>query len=128
MKRILAILFLSLYLTTSTELHELFKLPVLYVHFIEHQSENKTLSLVEFLSQHYSQHQDHDNDLKKDAKLPFKTCQNDVTHIQWFEPHEMYWQQYNPVFSIEKPSILSNQVILPLEQLNAVWHPPKFLI
>ncbi|MBU3676661.1 MAG: hypothetical protein FGM54_05710 [Chitinophagaceae bacterium] len=125
MKRFLAILFLGLYLTTTTELHELFKLPLLYFHFNEHKSENKNLSLSAFLHQHYSHHQDHDNDWQKDSKLPFKTCQNDFNHVQWFEPHTIQIQANAYSLIEKKKNLLSNQVIFPLEQLNAIWHPPK---
>lgn len=101
---------------------------MLYFHFIEHKAENKTLTLSAFLKQHYSQHHDHDNDRQKDSKLPFKTCQNDFNHVQWFEPHIIDWHKGNLSFPVEKQQIISNQVILPLEQLNAIWHPPKTLI
>lgn len=128
MKRLIAILFLSLYLTTSTEVHELFKLPLLFFHFQEHRTENQALSFLSFLQEHYTGHSEQKTDWQKDSKLPFKTCQNDITHVQWFEPHEFQWKKCTLNFSVEKPSIISNQVILPLEQLNAIWHPPKTLI
>ncbi len=101
---------------------------MLYVHFNEHKSENKALSLITFLHQHYSHHQDQDNDWQKDSKLPFKSFQNDYNHVQWFEAHAIHISRESWFLSMKKQILLSNQVILPLEQLNAVWHPPKALI
>jgi hypothetical protein len=47
-KKLLPILFLSIYLVSVTELHELFKLPQLVEHFIEHKTEDKQTTFLDF--------------------------------------------------------------------------------
>ena len=79
MKKVLPIFLLSIYLVSVTELHELFKLPQLVEHFIEHKSEDNKTSLVDFLVMHYANADDGDGDKSKDMQLPFKShhdCEN----------------------------------------------------
>jgi hypothetical protein len=69
LKRFLAISLLGMYLTSFTEVHELFRLPLLLEHFAEHKTQVDDMSFVEFLVMHYKTdvaHDDHDN------QLPFK--------------------------------------------------------
>ena len=73
MKRIIALTFLSLYLISTTELHQLLKLPALVEHFSEHQQKDKTITLWKFLCIHYANGNKKDADYEKDSKLPFKT-------------------------------------------------------
>lgn len=73
MKRIIAILFLSLQLLTSTELCQLAKLPILLEHYKEHAQLNQGISFVTFLKMHYFNGDPKDADYERDMQLPFKT-------------------------------------------------------
>ncbi|MBE7171543.1 MAG: hypothetical protein INR73_13190 [Williamsia sp.] len=73
MRRISAILFLSLLLLTKTELCQLMKLPVLMEHFREHGEFYKDFSFLRFMREHYFNDDTKDPDYARDMQLPFKT-------------------------------------------------------
>jgi len=72
-RKITVILFLFIYLSSVTELHELVKLPVLLEHFTEHKEKTKRLSFWAFLHMHYAQQNEADGDNDRDMQLPFKS-------------------------------------------------------
>jgi len=76
MRKLLAIAFLSLYMFSSTECFELFKLPVLIDHFYNHKEEDKSINLWTFLCMHYAHGDVNDSDRDEDMKLPFKSIDN----------------------------------------------------
>lgn len=114
-----------MYLTTSTELHELFKIPLLFYHFQEHQAKNKELTIFSFLHEHYSGEIPTDTDWQKDSKLPFKTCQNDVSCIQWIETPTMAFQPAYISLSEKSDRYVTHTPHYASAQLNAIWHPPQ---
>ena len=73
LKKWISILFLSVYLLTATEFNELFKLPLLVEHFMQHNEGNKHVDFWEFLCIHYSNNNIKDADYDEDMKLPFKS-------------------------------------------------------
>ena len=73
MKRCITILCLLVYFFASTEAKQLFKIPVIFQHFAEHQQEDKQLSLLAFLDMHYLHGSPYDQDYDRDMKLPFKS-------------------------------------------------------
>jgi hypothetical protein len=72
MRLTVCIILSSIYFNSATELHELFKLPILITHFRHHQQEDKSLTLVDFLKIHYLESHPMDNDDTEDSRLPFK--------------------------------------------------------
>lgn len=126
MRQFLAIALLSLYLFTSTEVHELLKLPQLVDHFSDHKQEQKGITLWQFLCDHYAHGDKIDDDRDKDMKLPYKSI--DCNHVVTF----------NVI-----PSIISIEIVKPdsfqkLEIPNSfysndfcsnnfsfIWQPPK---
>ncbi len=73
MKKCVAILLLSLYLLSTTEAHQLLKLPSLVQHYFQHKAENNNLTLLSFLNMHYAETVVYDDDYAQDMQLPFKT-------------------------------------------------------
>lgn len=63
-----------------TELHQLFKLPILFEHFAEHKERNTTVSFVDFLAMHYWGDDLDDNDDDRDMQLPFKKADVHIAH------------------------------------------------
>ena len=128
MKKYSAILFLILYLTTTTELCQLLKIPLLTQHFTEHHFYNNNLTFLEFLSNHYSQEDDNDGDKEKDSKLPFKShsfC-NDTVNIVLLNNVENLF-----LFTLQKikiPKSISSFYNLCFSSSfsNAIWQPPQF--
>lgn len=75
-----------LFLISSTELHELARLPKLVAHYLHHRSEDPGMSLSGFLSLHYAGYHPDDRDDNDDRQLPFKDTkgilQNDLLAVE----------------------------------------------
>jgi hypothetical protein len=63
----------AVFFLSTTSLSQLFKLPVLVAHYIEHQQLDRSISILDFLSMHYWGQDIDDNDQDRDMQLPFKT-------------------------------------------------------
>lgn len=126
MRKKIAILFLSIYLVSITEAHEFLKIPQLIEHFIEHKSEDKSTTFIDFIVMHYSTSDDGDNDNSKDDQLPFKShhdCQNysttgDITFnnihitVKSLPIEEKIYNTYSSEF-------------ISSSYLSSIWQPPK---
>lgn len=69
----LFILFLN-----NTSWSQVFKLPALVTHYIEHHQLDQNVGVVEFLSMHYWGHDLDDDDEDKDNQLPFKKVDSHI--------------------------------------------------
>ncbi len=124
MKKLIPILFLSVYLVSATELHEFFKLPQLVKHYIAHKSEDKTITLIDFMVMHYSNSDD--GNKSKDTQLPFKSHNKfeSITNIGFCSFH-------NIQISIKSEPIEANSynidsiAYLSSAYLSSIWQPPK---
>lgn len=126
LKKATTILFLTAYLFATTELSQLFKLPALIAHFVEHKQENKDLSIWQFLCIHYAHGNVKDADYEKDMKLPFKTHDNCSAQISCISTPPTLSYTIKPIY-IE---IVSNKFIpQDLEfssfRLSNIWQPPR---
>ena len=127
LKKVIPILFLSMYLVSTTELYQLVKLPFLVEHFNEFQKENSESSLWGFLCMHYVSGDKNDADNDKDMKLPFKSHEScSSSNIVAFASN---------VFSIaiDKPFInetttfpLFDESFIGASFQSTIWQPPKF--
>lgn len=72
LKKTIAIFFLSVYLFSYTELHQLVKIPLLVKHFREHRQEDKNISFWAFMKIHYLEKMVKDTDFEKDQQLPLR--------------------------------------------------------
>ncbi len=127
MKKATAILFLTIYLLSTTEAQQLLKLPVVFEHFQAHKKENKDITFVHFLAIHYLHGSPKDKDYEEDMKLPFKTCGDCVSSIvPGFVPVMV---QLSTAKIIEIPAmknyVLQDQFILS-SYLASIWQPPKY--
>lgn len=127
MKRIIALTFLSMYLISTTELHQFLKLPVLVEHFSEHKQKDTSLTLWKFLCIHYANNSVKDADYDKDSKLPFKTLDNcnSSNHITLLPEQKFY---FNTILICTEKKVthkyypsFSNSSFL-----ESIWQPPKF--
>lgn len=126
MRKSISILFLSIFLLSTTQLAELLKLPFLVQHFIEHQQENKDLSFIDFLEIHYAHGSPKDDDHDKDMKLPFKSIAN--------AGYAYSFCIFLPELNLNKLVYFkSDKLIFPdcsftyfSSFLSTIWQPPKF--
>jgi hypothetical protein len=126
MKRVIALLFIYIYLFSATELHQFLKLPVLVEHFSEHKQKDKSLTLYGFLCMHYANNNSKDSDYDKDSKLPFKTYDNcnSTNHVTLL-PEQKFC--FNSIQIPSKITILNNYYpqFSNTTFLKSIWQPPK---
>ncbi len=111
---------------STTEAHQLFKLPVIFEHFAEHQQENSKITFIAFLDMHYMHGNPKDKDYDRDMQLPFKTSNDCVFSVMpAFVPPTLQFTLLPPievttqkVFISKDPSIISSY-------LSSIWQPPK---
>lgn len=129
MRKLFAILFLSVYLISTTELGQLLKFPMLIEHYFEHKEKNPQITVMEFLVLHYEgnhlENHPHDDDYEHDQQLPF-IVHTDVLSFSCV---------LTPPFSFEvdaKYPVSKEPKTLPLDDifsdnnyLSAIWQPPK---
>ena len=125
MKKIISIVLVMIFMMSSTETYQLCKIPQLFIHYTEHHNSNNDLSFSEFFCMHYSSVDDHDADIEKDMKLPFKSHDN-CSHIMLSIPHSDINQ------SLFIPTKEHSLLILRMKQstaysadLPSIWQPPK---
>jgi hypothetical protein len=127
MRSIIAKIFLITYLFTSVQLAELFKLPMLAEHFIEHQQAKPQISLWEFLCVHYAHGEVMDHDFDQDMKLPFKShsgCSCSVlSYIEPIPHFDLSRINLFPTGQTEKNFGYQSHFIPKFS--HSIWQPPK---
>jgi hypothetical protein len=119
----LTLFVLTCFMMVHTELHELFTVPALVVHYINHKKENPKENILNFLSEHYSTESDHSHS-EEHKKLPFKHAKivngTLLTVIQSFNLVFMYHiTRKMLVFIIHKADLPD------LMLSKGIWQPPK---
>lgn len=129
MRRVLAILFLSVYLISTTELGQLLKFPMLVEHYFEHKEKNPQINVMEFLALHYEgnhlENHPHDEDYEHDQQLPF------IVHIDVLSVSFVLTPPFS--FEIETRKLVGKEPkALPFDDtfsdnnyLSTIWQPPK---
>lgn len=100
---------LALVIGETTSLNQLFKLPVLYSHFLEHRDSDPRVDLATFLAWHYWGDDDNDQDNDRDMQLPFKRFDHQsLTLLYTFNnrvvPHNRCWPVTRD-FNTERPLV-----------------------
>lgn len=129
MKKSFAIIFIAVYLFSTTEISQLLRIGSLIEHYCEHKGNNRSMTFLNFLAIHYNNHLEnhpHDEDYEKDKKLPFVT-HTDVLNF-YFTP-----LQSAPIEVREKSiptrsdkKLATNDHFAGANPLSAIWQPPKF--
>jgi len=128
LRKFVAILFLSVFLFTNTELRQLLKFPVLVEHYFEHKEKNGHLTIWQFLHMHYASGDTPDADYDKDMKLPFKShadCAHNTFSVCLPQQHFSI-QVRPPVFFEGGQFFPANELFLPSAHLAAIWQPPRY--
>lgn len=110
---------------SSTELHQLFKVPQLVAHFIHHQKEDGSISFLDFLVMHYNE-SDETADDQQHEKLPFKSHCTAITHIIVAEVAN--FNEYTSIepFTFKKTTMNYKEVFYTSRLTESIWQPPKF--
>ncbi|WP_031527501.1 hypothetical protein [Dyadobacter crusticola] len=72
MKKLILHFMLTVLILDTTSLYQVFKVPTLIRHYVEHKALNQDISFLDYLSMHYWGDDLNDNDDEKDMQLPFK--------------------------------------------------------
>ncbi|MCS6823426.1 MAG: hypothetical protein NZ529_03960 [Cytophagaceae bacterium] len=126
MQKSLALSLLTLYLLATTELSEVLKVPVLIHHFIEHKSQNASLSVWEFLSMHYSYdgkvHEGHD----RETPLPFSSHENCfLSNLLYYPPCLPLLMKQIVFFDLQRKNGSRSDFTFSSGYLSGIWQPPK---
>jgi hypothetical protein len=126
LKTTIAILFSLTYLFATTQLGELFKLPLMAEHFAEHQNENPKISFWNFICIHYMHGEVNDDDFDKDMKLPFKShnsCScSSITFLQAVPNYDLF---YNIFFTTTTKTNFGYSFSFIPNYFSSIWQPPK---
>lgn len=117
---------LTAYLFSTTELHQLLKLPAVFAHFADHRKGNKDISFLQFLNMHYMHGSPKDKDYSEDMKLPFKTADNCAATVSPVViPRLVHIFGTHVIHIPEKEVHIPQDELIPSSYLSRVWQPPK---
>jgi hypothetical protein len=128
-KKVTAILFISVYLLSATEISELFKINTLVQHFYETNNTGKPVDFLHFLVMHYVTDDLNDKDNDRDRQLPFKspeTCFSNSTSL--YIPFQFIQSSLAAQsFTVTKANLFGtkNDLVI-IDFKNLIWHPPKY--
>lgn len=124
MRNIVTIIIATLLLTGLTELHQFLKLPLLISHLRQHQADDPSMSLFDFLYLHYntSQHPA-DNDDNEDNELPFKSA-GTIHHTDIATSLRKEMQVTVPVF-INNTGTINHPEGNTCQRSFSIFHPPR---
>lgn len=126
-KKLISIVFLTLYLVSTTELYQLLKIPVLVEHYFEHKALNPEMPLVAFLKTHYD-HPAKDGDYGKDRKLPFIVHSNTLTLLFTLSSGFIFESKNNNFKGSRSHKIPSKDEDFCYKGFaGSVWEPPRIL-
>jgi hypothetical protein len=126
LKKTIAIFFLSLYLFSATEAQQLLKLPIVFMHFYEHQQEDKNISFLAFLDMHYMHGSPMDDDYDRDMQLPFKTACTCITSVLPATVPEMGVVLSPPqIFVLQNDFLNRDEMMIPFDSFCNVFQPPR---
>ena len=125
-RRVLAILLMTLYLMGSTHFRQLIKLPLLVEHYLEHKQRDNEISIWTFLQIHYTDSIVFDEDFDKDMQLPFKSCDFNSNASIYYVCSSVFFQSFNTIPLIyKKQKFFISNTNTSSSYLSSIWQPPK---
>lgn len=125
MRKLFAISLLFIFISANTAFGQIWRLPELLHHFIEHNEKDQT-TFVEFLQLHYGEKINHPDDQHQHhQKLPFKAIHVNVTQTlsipndQAIAIEQIVFEQPTPVL------VISHQFLFSSDVLSSIWQPPR---
>ena len=120
MKKCAAIFLLVLLVSIQTPAGQVFKLPILIEHFMNHQRQDG-VSLLGFLQDHYAPNH-HDADLPEDEQLPFKNI-TFYTIGYAIVPGVIRTTVF--VEPTGNKKVIFPETYAPQQHLGSIFHPPR---
>lgn len=127
MKRVIAIFLIFSFLSTNTEFGEVWKLPILIHHFVDHSKIENHLSFVDFINEHYKDLKHHHGEGNHHHEnLPFKTINihSSVVFSIPVYPDFDFEREFN--FDTTKEITLYKPNFCSSDYLDSIWEPPRF--
>lgn len=125
MRKMLAILLVSVHLLGNTEASQLLKLPQLLHHYLQHHRQDPSISFFEFLSMHYSGDDGTNADDDADSQLPCHNLNHNTT-ILTYSPMVSDLPSMQVPFA-EPRSFRSNfKTDISSEHVLLIKQPPRF--
>jgi len=126
MRKAGAILFISFYLFSYTEVHQIFSLPAFFEHYFQHRLSNPEIGLSGYVKIHYSKtgethhHDEHEH-------LPFKDdhCLQTLTINPIYFSELIIKEFFNSGEDKDHYSLYSPRMISWLLHFS-IWQPPRF--
>jgi hypothetical protein len=112
---------LFVYLLSSTEVHELLRLPLLVRHYAEHKEQVTEITFWEFLVMHYETDVAHDD---QDMRLPFKTCHHSLASAAMAVTSQRITLSI-PLSVMVKQGLASHHSAPLASYLEEIFQPPK---
>ena len=114
----------AVFFLSTTSLSQLFKLPVLVAHYMEHQQIDRSISILDFLSMHYWGQDINDNDQDRDMQLPFKASeQNTNAQVVVIPSCQINIDKPPVTYKASQPVISDADLTNPA--LAALFRPPR---
>jgi hypothetical protein len=126
-KKMSAILFLSIYLFYTTGFHELLKVNVVIEHFYETKKIDHTVTFLHFLVMHYITDDFNDKDDCRDKQLPFKSTETYFTNpLVLYTPVQHVQLITTQSFKVNKAELNVTKGCFAITKYKTpVWNPPK---
>ncbi|MDF2430778.1 MAG: hypothetical protein JWP44_409 [Mucilaginibacter sp.] len=120
----IARLLLIFFLAQSTQLGEVFKAPLLFVHFFQHKKLYPETTVYGFIKMHYIDKTVIDADYAQDMQLPFKAIDNHFLTIQLSLP-PAFIKINTSISSCNNIKILYPPNAYACSVINKIFQPPK---
>jgi hypothetical protein len=127
LKKILLTVLCLQFLFPNDLLQDIVRLPVLVAHYFHHNHAAKHVHFTDFIAEHYSNHEHHNEDHDQHDNLPFHNhglhFQQGIFTVTVLE----IFQTGIPDYSITNPNdkIIIRQHFYSSTALSSIWRPPK---
>lgn len=124
MGKILLNTFLIIAALNTVTLNQFAKLPLLAIHYIDHWHRNNALTIADFLSMHYSDHDIDDNDDTQDNQLPLKSV-DFSSAPQFATPLSTIYITLCEIRIVVKKEVLNKEEALSSRLISGLFRPPR---
>ena len=106
-------------------MHQLLRIPILFAHFKDHQSEQRDITILDYLSQHYLLDNDADN---RHDELPFKHKHCEIFHMVLAVVPGLNFSNSTSVFQSNVPLVSYEPQLHSQSAAASIWQPPMHLL